>query len=70
MVKENLERILYNGIWYYYRYQLAYNGDRCLATKDPKKYMNGFYKYSDKDPGSGKAFVVIKEWSIERDCNT
>lgn len=34
--------------------------DICLATKDPKRYCNGFYLYSTKDPGSGKAFVVVK----------
>jgi len=34
--------------------------DTCLATTDPQRYCNGFYLYSTKDPGSGKAFVVVK----------
>jgi len=50
----------YKGFRYYYEYKLAKNRvDMCLATKDPDKYCNGFYLYSDKDPGDGKAFVII-----------
>lgn len=51
----------YNGYRYWYEYKLAKNRiDVCLATKDPEKYCNGFYLYSDKDPGNGKAFVIVK----------
>ena len=49
-----------NGYWYQYEHKLAINRiDICLATKDPKKYCNGYYKYSYKDPGSGKEFVIV-----------
>lgn len=52
--------IEYKGFIYYYEHKIAKDGiDICLATKDPKKYCNGFYLYSDKDPGSSMAFVVI-----------
>lgn len=51
----------YNGYRYWYEHKLAKHGvDICLATKDPNKYCNGFYLYSDKDPGSGLEFVVTK----------
>ena len=49
----------YNGRRYYYEYGPAKHRESiCLATKDPKKYCNGFYLYSTKDPGNGYAFVV------------
>lgn len=49
-----------NGYWYEYEHKLAkHRIDMCLATKDPKKYCNGFFKYSMKDPGTGKEFVII-----------
>lgn len=55
------EHIEYKGYKYWYEYRLAkHRVDICLATQDPSKYCNGFYQYSDKDPGSGKAFVVTK----------
>ena len=55
----NQEFIEYEGHKYWYEHKLAENRvDICLATKDPKKYCNGFYKYSDKDPGSGKAKAI------------
>ena len=53
--------IVYEGKEYHYEYRLAKDGEKCLATKDPKKYCNGFYSYSIKDPGNGKAFVVVAE---------
>ena len=56
----NKKFIDYKGFRYYYEYKIAESGvDICLATKDPKEYCNGFYLYSDKDPGDGKEFVVI-----------
>ena len=54
-----LDHIDYEGYRYIYKKQPGKNGDICLATKDPKKYCNGFYSFSSKDPGSGMAFVVI-----------
>ncbi len=52
--------IMYEGYKYWYEYQLARDRkDICLATTDPKKYCNGLYLFSTKDPGNGKAFVVI-----------
>ena len=60
-MEKQLEYINYRGYKYWYEYRLAKDRiDPCLATKDPKKYCNGFYLYSTKDPGNGKAFVVIK----------
>ena len=60
-MKKQLEYINYEGYKYWYEYRLAKDRiDTCLATKDPEKYCNGFYLYSTKDPGNGKAFVVIK----------
>lgn len=60
-VENELEYIDYEGYRYWYEYKLAKDRvDICLATKDPKKYCNGFYLYSTKDPGSGKCFVVVK----------
>lgn len=43
----------------FYEYRKAKNGEICLATKDPKKYCNGFYRFSSKDAGNGLAFVLI-----------
>ena len=57
-MKENY--IDYDGNRYWYEYMLAKNDDMCLATKSPEKYCNGLYSYSTKDPGNGKAFVVIR----------
>ncbi len=49
-----------NGYFYQYDHKLAKNRvDICLATENPKKYCNGYYQYSDKDPGTGKEFVII-----------
>lgn len=51
----------YNGYKYWYEHKIAVDRkDICLATKDPEKYCNGFYLYSQKDPGSGKNFVVVE----------
>jgi len=55
-----MKQIKYKGFTYWYEYKLAHNGDICLATEDPEKYCNGFYSYSQKDPGGGKVFVVVK----------
>lgn len=56
---ENWNFIKYKGYTYYYEYRNAkHKEDICLATKDPNLYCNGFYLYSDKDVGNGKAFVV------------
>ncbi len=60
---EDMENLYidFEGYRYWYEYKLAKNRiDICLATKDPTKYCNGFYLYSDKDPGTGKEFVVTK----------
>ena len=54
-----IDYIDYEGYIYVYQRRPGKNGDICLATKDPKKYCNGFYSFSSKDPGSGMAFVVI-----------
>ncbi len=46
---------------YWYKYKSArHRVDICLGTKDPKKYVNGIYLYSEKDPGTGIEFVVVK----------
>jgi len=53
-------RIELDGYWYEYEHKLAkHKIDICLATKDPTKYCNGYYRYSEKDPGDGKEFVII-----------
>lgn len=49
-----------NGFRYWFEYILAKKGDMCLATKDPMSYCNGYYAYSPKDPGNGKAFVIME----------
>jgi hypothetical protein len=54
-----LDHIDYEGYRYVYEYRPGKKGDICLATKDPKRYCNGFYWYSTKDPGSGMVFVVV-----------
>lgn len=59
-----MNSIVYENTKYWYKRQLAKNGDTCLATKDPKRYCNGTYAYSSKDPGNGEAFVVIKTESL------
>ena len=57
-LKGNIE---YKNYIYWYEYKLAKDRvDKCLATKDPNKYCNGFYLYSTKDPGNGKAFVITQ----------
>jgi hypothetical protein len=65
--------ISYKGYIYYYEYKLAKNKvDICLATKDPTKYCNGFFLYSDKDAGNGKEFVIVAhdnpsdEWYVNK----
>jgi hypothetical protein len=65
--------IAYKGSIYYYEYKLAKNEiDICLATKDPTKYCNGFFLYSDKEEGNGMEFVVIAhdnpsdEWYVNK----
>lgn len=56
-----MESIIWEGHTYWYEHKVArHRIDKCLATRDPKKYCNGFYLYSDKDPGSGKCFVIVK----------
>lgn len=52
--------IEYNSYTYWYEYRLAkHRIDLCLATKDPQKYCNGWFLYSEKDPGNGKEFVIV-----------
>lgn len=61
MEQKELKFIDYKGYRYWYEQRPAkHRVDICLATKDPEKYCNGFYLYSDKDPGSGLCFVVVK----------
>ena len=51
----------FNGFRYWYEHRKAkHRVDICLGTKNPEEYCNGFFLYSDKDPGSGKEFVVTK----------
>jgi hypothetical protein len=54
------DKIEIEGFIYRYEYRLAKSNELCLATTDPKKYCNGFYLYSSKDPGDGLAFVVTE----------
>jgi len=56
-----IDSIFYEGTQYFYEERLAKNGEKCLATKDPKKYCNGFYSYSDKDEGDGVEFVLLNQ---------
>ncbi len=56
-----MEKIEYEGHTYWYEHKVAKDRqDLCLATKDPKKYCNGWYLYSTKDPGDGRCFVITK----------
>jgi len=51
-----------DGVIYWYEESLGVHRKTiCLATKDPTKYCNGTYLYSDKDPGSGKVFEVVAQ---------
>lgn len=55
-----LKSITHKGHFYVYEHKTAKDGvDICLATKDPLKYCNGVFLFSTKDPGDGKAFVVV-----------
>lgn len=59
--RNNFGVIEHNGYAYWYEYKLAkHRVDFCLSTKNPQKYCNGYYLYSDKDPGDGKCFVIVK----------
>lgn len=51
--------IIHDGFRYDYEFKLASEKEICLATNEPKEYCNGLYRYSSKDPGNGKAYVVI-----------
>ena len=65
-MERKVERIDYDGYWYEYEYRLAkHRIDLCLATKDPKEYCNGYYLYSDKDPGNGMAYVILNTNNLE-----
>jgi len=59
-MNDEMNWIDYNGYRYWYQYRPGKDRDICLATKDPEKYCNGFYAYSDKDPGSAMAYVIVK----------
>ena len=63
MKTPEINSIFYKGKQYFYEQRLARNGETCLATKDPKKYCNGFFTYSSKDPGDGVAFVLLNNKS-------
>ena len=53
--------VFHKGFWYLYVHKLArHRKDYCVASKNPQEYNNGYYLYSDKDPGSGKEFVIIE----------
>ncbi len=55
------QSIVFEGYIYWYEHKQAKDRiDICLGTNDPTKYCNGLYLYSTKDPGDGKAFVVVK----------
>lgn len=57
---ERAEFIDWNGYRYWYVHRLGKDHlDICLGTEDPKKYCNGLYLFSRKDPGDGMAFVVV-----------
>lgn len=64
-----MTHIIHNNTKYFYEHKPAKNGDICLATKNPQQYCNGIYKYSTKDPGSPKQFVVIKQINITEERN-
>ena len=56
-----MKHIDHEGYRYWYERKLARNRiDICLATKNPDEYCNGVFLYSDKDPGDGLEFVVVK----------
>lgn len=58
-MENNKGSVVYEGYTYNYEYKLAKDRlDLCLGTKNPKEYCNGWYLYSTKDPGDGKAFVI------------
>lgn len=60
-MNKDLKHIEYDGYIYWFEHKLARNRiDLCLATKDPQTYCNGYFLYSDKDPGSGMEFVIVK----------
>lgn len=53
--------IIHDGFKYWYEYKLARNRvDICLGTKEPDRYCNGLFLYSQKDEGDGMEFVIIK----------
>jgi len=65
--------IEHDGMIYWFEYKLAKDGNLCLATKNPYRYCNGTYAFSSKDPGTGKAFVIInyrqlKPIEVSRAC--
>lgn len=64
-----MNHIVKNNIKYFYEHKPAKDGDICLSTKDPNLYCNGVYAYSEKDPGSAKQFVVIKQVNIAEERN-
>lgn len=56
-----INRIELDTYWYEYTKDVAFhNLDFCLATNDPCKYCNGYYKYSSKDPGDGLEYVILR----------
>jgi hypothetical protein len=60
-IEDESDFVVFEGYRYWYQHKLA--TDRvsiCLGTKNPKLYCNGLYTYSTKDPGDGRAFVVVK----------
>jgi len=62
--QKTFEPILIDGVVHWYTEYLGeHRKTICLATKDPKKYCNGTYLYSDKDPGTGKVFAVVAQSS-------
>jgi len=64
-----LERgaIFWEDHWYWYERKVAKHGmSICLATRNPLEYCNGLYLYSQKNPGSGLAFVVTKTTNSEK----
>lgn len=52
--------VIIDGFKYFYEYKNArHKIDFCLGTKNPKEYCNGYYLYSEKDPGDGVEFVIV-----------